>query len=242
MSGRRRSDMPARQGRNGDCCLRPRTRNVLLRKSLEEAYLCASVWMQARPHAEEQRSASEHRRSTASARCDASRSMRAIGRLVLILRDARPPARLGSTLSLLRMRTSARRLTAGVTLADDRGINASPFRGDPHEVLRSPDRSRLDRRRGSRCEPSAGTGAKPNGAGDGNETRSHHRRPSHPQGDARQGERVAAETRRLSQTGAPTENPIAEAACLRQSLHVALIGSDIAVSGEAASGHALTGR
>src|SRR5262245_3101631 len=98
----------------------------------------------------------------------------------------------------------------------------SPFRGDPYEALRSPDRSRLDRRRGARCEPSAGTGAKPNGAGDGNETRSHHRRPGHAQGDTRKAERVAGETRRLSQTGAATENPIAEAACLRASLHVAV--------------------
>jgi hypothetical protein len=32
----------------------------------------------------------------------------------------------------------------------------------------------------------------------------------------------------LSQTGAPTENPIAEAACLRQSLHVAVTSRDIA--------------
>src|SRR4029077_8503149 len=108
-------------------------------------------------------------------------------------------------------------------------INASPFRGDPHEVLRSPDRSRLDPRRGSRCEASAGTGAKPNGAGDGNETRSHHRRPGHPQGDPRKAERVAAKTCRLSQTGAPTENPTAEAACLRQSLHVAVTASRICV-------------
>src|SRR5215831_9296962 len=95
----------------------------------------------------------------------------------------------------------------------------SPFRGDPYEALRSPDRSRLDRRCGARCEPSAGTAAKPNGAGDGNETRSHHRRSGHAQGDTRQAERVAGETRRLSQTGAPTENPIAETARLRQSLH-----------------------
>src|SRR5512133_2066233 len=102
-------------------------------------------------------------------------------------------------------------------------INASPLRGDSHEVLRSPDRSRLDRRRGARCEPSAGTGAKPNGAGDGNETRSHRRRPGHAQGDPRKAQHVAGETRRLSQTGAPTENPVVEAAWLRQSLHVAFM-------------------
>src|SRR5437763_12787013 len=90
-------------------------------------------------------------------------------------------------------------------------VNASPFRGDPYEALRSPDRSRLDRGRGARCEPSAGTGAKPNGAGDGNESRSHHRRSGHAQDDTRKAERVAGETRRLSQAGAPTENPIAEA-------------------------------
>jgi hypothetical protein len=47
----------------------------------------------------------------------------------------------------------------------------SPFSGDPHEALRSPDRSRFDcRRRDARCQPCAGTGAKPNGACDGNET------------------------------------------------------------------------
>src|SRR5215831_17564761 len=107
-------------------------------------------------------------------------------------------------------------------------INPSPFRGDPHEALRSPDRSRLDRRRGARCEPSAGTGAKPNGAGDGNETRSHHRRPGHAQGDTRKAERVAGETRRLSQTDAPTEDPPAETARLRQSLHVAVTRRDAA--------------
>src|SRR5262249_5517850 len=98
-------------------------------------------------------------------------------------------------------------------------VDAQPSRGDPNEALRSPDRSRLDRRRGARCEPSEGTGAKPNGAGDGNETRSPHRRSGHAQGDTRKAERVAGETRGLSQTGAPTENPIAEAACLRPSLH-----------------------
>src|SRR5262245_61509064 len=102
-------------------------------------------------------------------------------------------------------------------------VDAQPSRGDAYEALRSPDRSRLNRRRGARCEPSAGTGAKPNGAGDGNETRSHHRRPGHAQGDTQKAERVAGEARRLSQTGAPTENPIAEAARLRQSLHVAFM-------------------
>jgi len=114
-------------------------------------------------------------------------------------------------------------------------VDAQPSRGDAHEALRSPDRSRLDRRRGARCEPSAGTGAKPNGAGDGNEARSHHRRPGHAQGDTRKAEGTAGETRRLSQTGAPTQNPVAEAACLRQSLHVAFMRRG------AAPRHALTG-
>src|SRR5689334_17398022 len=104
-------------------------------------------------------------------------------------------------------------------------INASPCRGDSHEVLHSPDRSRLGRRRGARCEPSAGTGAKPNGPGDRNETRSHRRRSGHAQGDTRPADGVAAETRRVPQTGAPTENPVAEAAWLRQSLHVAFMRS-----------------
>src|SRR5690349_12443377 len=107
-------------------------------------------------------------------------------------------------------------------------INPSPCRGDSHEILHSPDRSRLDRRRGARCEPSAGTGAKPNGPGDRNETRSHRRRSGHAQGDTRKTKRVAGETRRVSQTGAPTEDPAAEAACLRQRLHVAFMTSGAA--------------